>query len=156
MTKICKKCYTDKALDCFQRDPNVLGGFKGTCKECIKQYNAEYRKLNKEHIRDKKKTYYTTKPHIQKSIYLRLKYNLTIEQYESMLIAQDYKCAACSSTSVEHNRYKSLCVDHDHATGKVRGLLCHPCNTAIGAAKENVDRLETCAAYLRKHKSGGI
>lgn len=153
MTKICTKCNVAKSLDLFQRDTNLLGGFKNACKDCIRQYDIEYRKLNKNRIKKKKQEYYTSKPHIQKSIYLRLKYNLTIEQYESMLIAQNYKCAGCGSESVEHDRYKSLCIDHDHATGQIRGLLCHPCNTAIGASKENINRLEGCAEYLKTHKS---
>lgn len=151
MTKTCNRCDIDKPLELFQRDSGILDGFKNTCKECIRLYNIEYRKVHRDRIRKKKQEYYTAKPEVQKSIYLRLKYNLTIEQYTSMLETQNHKCASCGSDSVEHDRYKNLCVDHCHKSGKVRGLLCHPCNTAIGAARENTKRLEACASYLKKH-----
>ena len=45
-----------------------------------------------------------------------------------------------------------LCVDHNHATGKVRKLLCHDCNTMIGKAKEDIQILESAINYLKKHK----
>jgi hypothetical protein len=49
-----------------------------------------------------------------------------------------------------------LCVDHDHANGNVRGLLCNACNTAIGLFEEDVERFATAAAYLTHHKRRSI
>ena len=61
---------------------------------------------------------------------LAKKYNLTHEQYETMLAAQGGGCAICGSTD-PGPRNKHMHIDHDHATGKVRGILCGPCNTAV-------------------------
>ena len=55
---------------------------------------------------------------------LKFHYGLSIEQHEKLLNSQHKKCAIC-------NRKVKLCVDHDHKTGKVRGLVCHRCNTLL-------------------------
>jgi len=57
---------------------------------------------------------------------LRRKYGLTPEQLEAMKVAQEYKCAIC------RRRPRRLVVDHSHDTGKIRGLLCVPCNANLG------------------------
>ncbi len=53
--------------------------------------------------------------------------------------------------AVENGKRKNFCIDHDHATGKVRGLLCHNCNVAIGLMKDNTDLLKKAAEYLETH-----
>jgi hypothetical protein len=75
-------------------------------------------------------------------------YNLTIEEYTDLLIAQDYKCAICKLPEQIENR--NLSIDHDHVTGKVRGLLCNGCNTVLGMAKDNISILATAITYLTK------
>ena len=76
------------------------------------------------------------------------KYGLTIEDYENMLISQNYSCAICGGD----NKGKNFAVDHDHKTGKVRALLCSTCNSGIGSLKDSIDILEKAIEYLRKHK----
>lgn len=73
------------------------------------------------------------------------KYGLTQEQYEELLTRQDGKCAVCK-TPMDGVRNEHI--DHDHATGQVRGLLCSHCNTAIGKFKDNPDILIAAAQYL--------
>jgi hypothetical protein len=68
-------------------------------------------------------------------------------KYAEMLFLQQGVCAICSN---ECPTGKPLSVDHDHATEEVRGLLCHPCNTAVGLLRDNPELLEAAAAYLRK------
>jgi Autographiviridae endonuclease VII len=70
------------------------------------------------------------------------KYNLTPEDYESLLKKQNFKCAICL-------QYGKLCIDHDHATNKVRGLLCTRCNVAIGLLKEHPEYIRRALTYLR-------
>lgn len=85
---------------------------------------------------------------------------LTPEQLTQMFIDQDNKCAICkqpetrifTSMVTKEQRVASLCIDHDHATGKVRELLCHDCNTMIGKAKESIDNLQSAIQYLIKHQ----
>jgi len=75
-------------------------------------------------------------------------YGITVPEYNLMLEQQNYACALCGKTEQEAGRY--LCVDHDHATGKVRGLLCLTCNLMIGHANENSELMRKGAAYLEK------
>jgi len=76
-------------------------------------------------------------------------YGVSFDEYEAMLVAQEGRCAVCRS---EHagGRWKRLHVDHDHATGKVRGLLCHNCNLAIGLLRDDPDRLLRAVEYLKR------
>lgn len=79
-------------------------------------------------------------------------YGLTLSDYEHMLVKQNGRCAGCGTPALECRQGK-LCVDHDHATGKVRGLLCHDCNHAIGQAKESPAILYGLIDYLQTHQA---
>lgn len=72
-------------------------------------------------------------------------------KYDELLVIQGNKCAICGST-LNSSRYTKLAVDHDHKTGKVRGLLCTNCNTAIGLMKDSPERLQAAIEYLRRHE----
>ena len=74
------------------------------------------------------------------------RYGLTLEDYNRMFEAQSGRCAICS-VSVEGAR---LCVDHDHGTGKVRGLLCSLCNRALGQFRDSTELLRKAIAYLKE------
>lgn len=77
------------------------------------------------------------------------KYGLSKEDYQRMQRAQNFKCAICLQQDFDEKRgLRRLCVDHDHKTDKVRGLLCSKCNTMLGMAKDNPEVLERAAAYL--------
>lgn len=80
------------------------------------------------------------------------KHGMTVEMYNAMLKKQKGVCAVCR-TRRAWNRGGSdtLCVDHDHATGKVRGLLCGRCNKMLGAVEEDKQLLRNMIAYLTKH-----
>jgi len=75
-------------------------------------------------------------------------YGFTPEQYASMLKSQDGKCAVCGSDSLRHGVIIGLAIDHDHATGKVRGLLCSNCNTALGMLGDSPERILALYQYL--------
>lgn len=80
------------------------------------------------------------------------KFGLTYEQYEEMFRAQDGVCAIClkAETALASGKIRALAVDHDHATGVVRGLLCDRCNRAIGFLADDPLRAESLARYLRR------
>lgn len=82
----------------------------------------------------------------QRAAKLRAKYGIDLPDYERMLVEQDGACATCRS--IPDGR--DLCVDHDHTTGRVRGLLCDLCNRTLGQAGDNPVLLERMAAYLRQ------
>lgn len=80
-----------------------------------------------------------------KKLGLKKKYNLTIEQFEQMRIDQNNCCALCLTT---FKTGKDTCVDHCHKTNKVRGLLCHKCNTGIGALNDSIVLLKKAIEYI--------
>lgn len=83
------------------------------------------------------------------------RYGITIEDYDRMLAEQDGKCALCHQPPArifrKTGKVQDLAVDHDHATGDVRALLCTDCNTMLGLAEDSPDRLRAAAAYLERH-----
>lgn len=87
--------------------------------------------------RDKDRSGYNLKHRLQR-------YGITVEQYQAMGDAQNWKCAIC-------RQEKRLDVDHCHRTGKIRGLLCNGCNTAIARFEENVRVMQQAATYIIRH-----
>ena len=85
--------------------------------------------------------------------YMQL-YGITLEQYEDMRYAQNYKCAICGLDEKD-NKNKKLFVDHCHETKKVRALLCLWCNSALGSFRDNINILEKATAYLKEHNASG-
>lgn len=78
--------------------------------------------------------------------HLEKKYNLTKEGYQYLFDAQNGVCAICDNPEKLRRR---LAVDHDHISGKIRGLLCHRCNTAIGLLEDNIKTMEAAINYLK-------
>jgi Recombination endonuclease VII len=77
--------------------------------------------------------------------YLYAKYGIGDKQYDALLIAQRYVCAICQAP---HNAQRPLVVDHNHQTGKVRGLLCAECNSGIGLLQDSIAILGSAVHYL--------
>lgn len=75
---------------------------------------------------------------------LKKAHGLSLEAYAEMLVAQNAVCAICQ----KKDKHRSLAVDHCHTTGKVRGLLCTPCNQSLGKMGDSVDRLQSAIRYL--------
>lgn len=78
---------------------------------------------------------------------LRRKYGITPDQMKQMYISQNGCCAIC------HRKFEDshdTCMDHNHITGKVRQLLCGPCNLSLGLLKENVATLHSMIGYINK------
>ena len=88
-------------------------------------------------------------------------YGLTLEQYEAMVEYQDHKCKICGIPETENSLDKNgnpkrLSIDHDHETGQIRGLLCNPCNTALGSFRDNVESLQRAILYLEGSKNSTV
>jgi hypothetical protein len=89
-----------------------------------------------------------------KSVYDLKKYGLTWADYESMLAAQDGKCAICNEPgSGGRGIQRLLAIDHCHATGRVRGLLCHRCNGALGMVRDRICVLKKAIEYLEASRA---
>lgn len=113
---------------------------QGQCKACRIVYMADWRAKQTPEQREKK--------YLQdRKSQLQQKYGISQADYDTLLASQDGKCAICDGTDLSGRR---LSVDHDHASGAVRGLLCHPCNVAIGLLKDDVQVLERAIEYLAR------
>ena len=80
------------------------------------------------------------------------KYGLSKDAYDRLLVAQGNKCKICGLLETE-NTFGYLYVDHCHTTNKIRGLLCHNCNSMLGYAKDNQTTLFTAIEYLRENSN---
>jgi hypothetical protein len=79
---------------------------------------------------------------------IRKQYGITLEEYNNMLEAQDYKCAICGNEDEVEGR--RLAIDHCHSTGDVRGLLCGKCNRGLGLFYDNQELLNKAIQYLKQ------
>lgn len=84
----------------------------------------------------------------QKAVMLKAKYGITLAQFNALMTAQNSCCAICGTPFASLNS-KQVHVDHSHKTGKVRSILCHHCNTGLGAFREQTVLLRKAITYLR-------
>jgi len=90
-----------------------------------------------------------------KEAQIKKKFGIDYLEYHKMLKSQGYRCEICRC-KLESSRYTKFAVDHCHKTGKVRGLLCTGCNTALGLFKESQERMESAIRYLQEHSREDI
>lgn len=133
----CSKCKNKKPPDDFPRDKNRKSGRYPTCKKCRaeqarKRYQLGYREKKLVSVR---------------ATNLRKQYGLSIDQFDALLAAQEGRCAICREGPKEGTKTPWY-VDHDHKTGKVRGILCINCNVALGHLKDSPKLCVAAAQYL--------
>lgn len=119
-------------------------------KEKNRLRSAEYYHANKEAILKKKKKNQNNRPPYTKSKHLydvENLYKITSHEYLRILERQNGTCAIC----FQNDGKRRLAVDHCHKTGKVRGLLCVKCNTALGKFGDNITLLQRAIYYLELH-----
>lgn len=129
--KKCTKCGETKPRTEFGQDKKRKDGLTCWCLSCKKGAHDPVRKR----IADIKRNY-----------------GLAPHEYEELLCMCDAKCMVCGMSAREHKATTGtfLCVDHDHETGKVRGLLCRECNAAIGKLQEDPELVLKAYHYLTK------
>ncbi len=120
--------------------------------EKAKQYHKNYSLKYPEKIKENRKKYtqkygYKPKSELQKlkNKVSRLKIKLTLKEYKNLIIKQNNLCAICLNTC---KTKRALSIDHNHITGKVRGLLCMKCNRAIGLFNDNPSLVQNAYNYL--------
>ncbi|MBL0320503.1 MAG: endonuclease VII domain-containing protein [Alphaproteobacteria bacterium] len=89
---------------------------------------------------------------MRSAVAIERKYGLTQEQHIEKIKEQDNSCAICG----KKDEGRVLCVDHDHKTGKVRGLLCTNCNVGLGNLKDSIQILQAAIGYLKRYGSGDL
>ena len=127
--RVCSTCKVEKKYSEFNRHKNQPHGFGYSCKECLAKKHDPVKTRTKR---------------------IKKVFGITFDDYNRMLKSQNNRCAICNSTATGNRRHKNLNVDHCHTTGKVRGLLCHGCNSGIGSMKDDVELLDKAIAYLRE------
>ena len=153
----CSHCKTIKSELEFSvnRANTFRGGRSYDCLICERRRRKDYLQRNpqiRERINALHRKYYSTEGFKQKrrEHYYKTRYCISLDKYEEMLKGQGGVCAICGKDN-NHKTQRYLHVDHNHKTGKVRGLLCIRCNTIIGNSKENVDILQRTIEYIYKH-----
>jgi hypothetical protein len=145
-TKRCCRCGRVRPLEEFQLRIDHRDGRKRRgpyCKRCRDLLTRDWARRNPDKMSK-----------IAFKIRLKKYFGLTVEQYEAMAAAQGGACQICKRPETHKSRWgcvMRLAVDHDHATGKVRGLLCRRCNRMIGSAEEDAGMLRAAANYLERH-----
>ena len=134
--KKCSKCKEIKSLLEFHNRKATSGdGLQYHCRVC---QLVIQRKRNACHPKKVQKE--------RKKSHLRSSYGITLEEYQAMFDKQLNKCGICA---IEHtNTTGGLFVDHNHTTGKVRGLLCKKCNTAIGLLNDDPLTIDNAKLYV--------
>ncbi len=94
-----------------------------------------------------KERWHALSPVDKQATRVKAMYGITSEEYKALHTAQKGKCAICGTAPTTK---RGLHVDHCHETGKVRGLLCHGCNTALGSFKDNTNLLNNAINYLKR------
>lgn len=147
-TKQCTACNEAKPLVEFHTHKSTKSGVTSACKPCTNRRSKEWREANRERYREsyrqwEARTLEERRPK-RRAADLKRVYGLTPERHDALLESQGGVCAICSKPGLK------LVVDHDHATGKVRGLLCHHCNVGIGYLRDDIEILASAQTYLSK------
>ena len=147
-TKRCKDCDEILPVSMFHRKSGASDGLQIRCKSCNsskviewQRNSPKYREYWEERDR-KNRDRYSEEWYRYKSG----KYKCTVEELKKLVEDSGEVCAICGEFTTMY-----LAIDHDHSTGKVRGLLCTRCNTGLGLFKENIDRLRSAILYLETH-----
>jgi DNA-directed RNA polymerase subunit RPC12/RpoP len=164
-SKFCSRCGKEfpATLEFFHKHNSTKDRLSQQCKFCRSELAREYFKKPgvKERQRECRKALIKSSPekyiakrraNREKALEYKLMrdWGLSIEDYNSILKSQNGVCAICGKpeTWKQKGEIKRLVVDHDHTTGKVRGLLCHRCNLGVGTFNDNVAFLKNVIEYL--------
>lgn len=144
--KTCTNCKVEKTVDEFsisrQATATQNAVYQSWCKQCSSERAVQWWRDNRERAdANRRRTS------------LKALYGLTVERYDEMLKAQGGVCAICGNPQKWGKTSRdNLCVDHDHETGAVRGLLCNGCNRAVGFFGDDPVILARAISYLARAK----
>lgn len=157
--KVCNICKQEKSVSDFYRCRGSLDGLQGYCKKCSLQLHKKYYRENREKVLSKTKAWgkenrkrciennrkwKLKNPRRARHHYFKRNYGISLEDFEKLLKGQSGKCAICFIDLVKP------CLDHDHKTGRIRGVLCPPCNQGIGSLRDSPEFCRNAAKYLEK------
>lgn len=134
LEKVCCTCQKAKDASSFHRSKSTKDGLDPRCRDCRRKATASH----------------NTDVELKRSNSRLRFYGITGADYDAMFLAQDGLCAICRlpESMTYKGQVKQLSVDHDHDTGRVRGLLCAACNFALGKFRDDPALLRAAADYL--------
>lgn len=132
LEKLCTGCKTPLPTTAFYKRDN--GKLSSKCRTCLASDSKETISREKRKERNRRKNL--------------KRYGISVEQYDALLAKQNGGCAICGAKEPGRKAAKYFSVDHEHDSGKVRGLLCHSCNLAIGHLKDRPELCRNAAQYL--------
>jgi hypothetical protein len=167
--RICNCCKTWKPIEWYAKSKAGHIGLSAVCKDCENE-KARVRYAEKDILsrRKGKKSVYDKerrerlraegklkrqRPEAEREQRMKREYGITTKDYEAMVEAQNNECAICFASG-EQERNSKLVIDHCHASGKVRGLLCNKCNLLLGHANDSIGQLEQAILYLSDKGEG--
>lgn len=145
-SKRCRKCHEIKDRSEFHKSHDGTHGpvLKSICKICHAAQVREWYGRNTGRAASNKRR-----------LAIKQNYGLTLEQYDAMVAAQNGLCAICDrpERAQRQGKVMRMPVDHCHKTGRIRALLCHSCNRALGLLGDDVDLLRKAIEYLLRHSA---
>ena len=175
-TKKCSKCGEIKGVEKFSKNKNTKDGYTYFCKMCVRRYQERYwaehpgkqkeaqdkwYSRHREQQKIKKRETYKRSPEYwslwlknggKDKVMLR-KYNITADDRKKIFKSQLERCAICHTKDPAGGKGNGWVIDHNHITGRVRGILCNRCNVGIGFLKDDLSILRSAADYLEKWES---
>jgi len=133
--RTCMTCDVEKHITEFYMRDKKTGRRHSACKECDKARVKARHQANPDRTRNND---------------LKRNYGITLKEHQEMYEAQNGLCATCKKPG--DGKWKKLCVDHDHKTGKLRQLLCRRCNMILGQAYDDKSLFSEFIFYLERHE----
>lgn len=139
----CGTCSEEKDLTSF--GPRERLRKTPVCHSCGALRAKKYRVENGPKLRKKRREYYWSNPDKWRDSHLRLYYKISLDEWNELFKSQGEKCAICNTDTPLGRGWQT---DHCHKTLKVRGILCHHCNSLLGHAMDNPSILLKSIEYL--------
>jgi hypothetical protein len=151
----CARCKEWKLVDCFHGDNRKATKRHSWCRQCGTEAARIYREKNREKVRAKQKERLVVYRERRRLLEIVRKYGLSEMELTALRKAQEDKCGSCGVrlTALPAGKGSGWCIDHDHKTGRVRGILCHRCNLLIGMGLDDPDLLRAAASYLERQSN---
>ena len=144
--KVCFRCGHEKATTEYNKHKPASDGLLPYCKQCYKESHstatAKYHATHKGKIKARNKLQH-----------LLRKYGLTEFEYQSLIIGCNGRCEICGKSEIDTGM--PLGIDHNHLTGKVRGVLCRQCNAGIGSLMDSPSLIREALKYLESRGNYG-
>lgn len=150
----CRQCRVLKTRESWHRNKHKYAEkFREERRETVNESLKVKRLANLDEYRKYGRDKYQRDKDRQNILRAIVKFQFNIDDFYKMLEAQNNRCAICGN--LETRRFNGnitrLALDHCHKTGRVRGLLCHACNTGIGKFNDDIELMGKAMKYIRKH-----